>query len=99
MSDHTPAPWVATEPNGPGMGWKVGPAWLGNDPGSARTAADARLIAKAPRLLIEIERLRLALSIASDTVNAFGALSRSQAVADCQGAVQALRAAIDEVAR
>ena len=42
--------WTATEPNGPGNGWQVGPAWLGHvsDKGTARKA---KLIAAAPELL------------------------------------------------
>ena len=51
----TPGPWRATEPNGPGMGWRVGPAWLGIDARSDQTAADARLIAAAPELLVALK--------------------------------------------
>jgi len=48
---HTPGPWKASEPNGRGNGWRAGPAWLGYDAHSERTASDARLIAAAPELL------------------------------------------------
>lgn len=55
MSKHTPGPWTAREPNGPGMGWRVGPAWLGEKPWSDETSANARLIAAAPDLLAALE--------------------------------------------
>lgn len=57
MSARTPAPWVAREPNGRGMGWRVGPAWLGFDPSSPQTAADARLIAAAPDLIAIVQTI------------------------------------------
>jgi hypothetical protein len=41
----------ADEPNGRGMGWRAGPAWLGTDAYSDECAANARLIAAAPELL------------------------------------------------
>ena len=47
---HTPAPWILCEPNGRRMGWRAGPAWLG-EVMSPTIAADARLIAAAPELL------------------------------------------------
>lgn len=47
----TPGPWGCREPNGSGMGWKIGPAWLGEKPGTEETKANARLIAAAPDLL------------------------------------------------
>jgi hypothetical protein len=37
------------------MGWRVGPAWLGSDARSEQTAADARLIAAAPKLLAALQ--------------------------------------------
>jgi hypothetical protein len=55
MSKHTPGPWLAREPNGPGMGWRVGPAWLGEAPWSDETRADAQLIAAAPDMLAALE--------------------------------------------
>ena len=57
MSKHTPGPWTAREPNGPGMGWRVGPAWLGEAPWSEETSANARLIAAAPDMLAALELL------------------------------------------
>lgn len=33
------------------MGWRVGPAWLGEAPWSDETSANARLIAAAPDML------------------------------------------------
>lgn len=61
----TPGPWTATEPNGPGMGWRVGPAWLGIDPRSEQTAADARLITSAPDLLTALINLERTARIAA----------------------------------
>jgi len=55
MSKHTPGPWMAREPNGPGNGWRVGPAWLGEAPSSNETSANANLIAAAPDLLAACE--------------------------------------------
>lgn len=40
-----PGEWTASEPNGRGRGWKVGPAWLGGSAWSAETAANAAHIA------------------------------------------------------
>ena len=57
MSAHTPGPWIASEPNGKGNGWRVGPAWLGERAWSPETAADARLIAAAPEMLEALEKL------------------------------------------
>ena len=57
---HTPGPWTASEPNGRGEGWKVGPAWLGEATRSERSAADALLIASAPALLEALQELRYA---------------------------------------
>lgn len=48
---HTPGPWNATQPNGPRMGWRAGPAWLGENPGTKQAEANALLIAAAPDLL------------------------------------------------
>lgn len=52
----TPGPWRSSEPNGCGNGWRAGPAWLGYDAHSERTANDARLIAAAPEMLDALER-------------------------------------------
>lgn len=50
----TPGPWIPKEPNGHGMGWAIGLAWLGKQARSEQTAADALLIASAPDLLLEL---------------------------------------------
>ena len=50
--------WTATEPNGPGNGWRVGPAWLGSDASSDDTRQAAHLIAAAPDLLAACEHVR-----------------------------------------
>jgi hypothetical protein len=55
MTKHTPGPWAAREPNGPGNGWRVGPAWLGEKPWSDETSANAHLIAAAPDLMAACE--------------------------------------------
>ena len=52
---HTPGPWSAREPNGPGNGWRAGPAWLGEAPWSDETRANAHLIAAAPDMLAALE--------------------------------------------
>ena len=45
MSKHTPGRMPEPrEPNGRGYGWKVGPAWLGENSHSEETAANARRI-------------------------------------------------------
>ena len=45
MNKHTPGKMPAPrEPNGRGNGWKVGPAWLGENAYSEETAANARRI-------------------------------------------------------
>lgn len=49
--------WIATEPNGSGNGWRVGPAWLGSDASSDETRQAARIIAAAPDLLAACEAL------------------------------------------
>ena len=67
-AQHTPAPWFAREPNGFGMGWRVGPAWLGDEPGSDRTTADARLIASAPELLVALKMAYRHLNGGSDSL-------------------------------
>ena len=53
----TPGPWIASEPNGPGMGWRVGPAWLGTNPCSDQTAADARIIRAAHEMLAALQQI------------------------------------------
>lgn len=53
----TPGPWEAREPNGKGMGWKAGPAWLGEKTWEAECEANARLIAAAQELYLELEML------------------------------------------
>jgi hypothetical protein len=54
---HTPGPWTAEEKNGRGMGWKAGPAWLGEKAWSEECAANARLIAAAPDLLEALQEI------------------------------------------
>lgn len=55
MSKHTPGPWSPPqEPNGKGMGWRAGPCWLGQNSHSEETAANARLVAAAPELLVAL---------------------------------------------
>lgn len=49
--------WTATEPNGPGNGWRAGPAWLGEAPWSDETRANAHLIAAAPDMLHALEAI------------------------------------------
>ena len=58
----TPGPWIASEPNGPGMGWRVGPAWLGTNPCSDQTAGDARLIRAAHEMLAALRGLTKSLA-------------------------------------
>ena len=71
MSDkYTAGPWVACEFNGPGMGWKVGPAWIGGNPGSLESAANARLIHAAPTMLTALRRASLALAFAAESSSA-----------------------------
>jgi len=54
---HTPGPWEPPrEPNGRGMGWQAGPCWLGGDAWSEETAANARLVSAAPKLLAALRR-------------------------------------------
>ena len=53
MRNYTPFPWVAPQPNGRRMGWKVGPAWLGGP--ESETNDDAALISAAPDLLEALE--------------------------------------------
>jgi hypothetical protein len=67
MSKHTPGPWTAREPNGPGIGWRVGPAWLGEKPWSDETSANAHLIAAAPDLLEMLEKCVAALEAVDRT--------------------------------
>ena len=57
MSKHTAGPWKAAQPNGQGMGWQVGPCWLGHDTYSDETAANARLVEAAPEMLAVIKAL------------------------------------------
>jgi hypothetical protein len=54
--------WEPREPNGKGNGWRVGPAWLGNDPAGAQTRKDAHLIAAAPDMLEALEEALLYLN-------------------------------------
>ena len=53
----TPGPWELSEPNGPGMGWRVGPAWIGEDTRTERGLANARLITAAPELYEALARM------------------------------------------
>ena len=55
---HSPRPWELSEPNGSGMGWRCGPAWLGINTWNEQGLADAYLITAAPDLLVENEQLR-----------------------------------------
>jgi hypothetical protein len=70
MSKHTPGPWLVREPNGPGMGWRVGPAWLGDAPWSDETRADAQLISAAPDMLAALQRLLLTPGIDAESGDA-----------------------------
>ena len=67
MTKHTPGPWTAREPNGPGNGWSVGPAWLGGKPWSDETSANAHLIAAAPDMLAALEAIAPMLPRAATT--------------------------------
>lgn len=58
VRQHTPGPWEAPcEPNGRGMGWRAGPAWLGMDSWSDETAANALLVSAAPDLLASLREV------------------------------------------
>lgn len=54
---HTPGPWTCSEPNGKGMGWRAGPAWVGQEAWLPVCGANARLIAAAPDLLMALQML------------------------------------------
>lgn len=52
--NHTPGPWRISTPNGPSMGWQVGPVWIGRNAGTPQGLADAKLVSAAPKLLIAL---------------------------------------------
>ena len=88
---HTPGPWYVTQPNGPSMGWRIGPAWLGEKVGTPEGEANARLIAAAPDMYeARAERDRLAwLIIHGERV--FGSLWREATQADIRAAQEKRR--------
>lgn len=49
--------WKATEPNGRGNGWKIGPLWLGVDTHSMESRDIAHMVSAAPEMFDVLERL------------------------------------------
>jgi len=50
FADATPGPHEPRQPNGPGMGWKSGPAWFGENSHTSECEANAKLFALADLL-------------------------------------------------
>lgn len=48
--NYTKGPWVVSQPNGIGNGYKAGPAWLGEKARTIETKDNANLIAAAPNI-------------------------------------------------